>query len=383
MSRAHDAMSVPNPILAPNPSYVADPDGILSASATALVNRLISDNAPDLGVQIGVAIVRQLLPKLTIATFVRELVNTWGIGDKIEGTGIMYALVLGRRKQHLFAGRGIKDILTATIRSMILKEPDTLRHLRSGDVDAAVINTVKNIIWRVRWQPRIFKLTLAMLLIVIGTMFWSFLRAVSRWRKRRQLRERLRERLREARQQLERMDVQTQIRGPCCVCIEPLLEGEASTEHSAEAEGGEDGVGSEEKEASGCTFDSITAEDFVVGEDVGGEETGAVWNGVELFKCGHLLHSECASQCLAVRDACPLCRLPHPRIALATAALAVPVALEAARASRIDWEQWENSVDILLTQRDEAEASSNSIVSEAISWGGGDADDGEGTTTSW
>ena len=380
-------MSVPNPILAPNPSYVADPDGLLSASATALVNRLISDNAPDLGVQIGVAIVRQLLPELSIATFARELINTWGIGDKIEGTGIMYALVLGRRQQHLFAGRGIKNILTATIRSMILQEPDTLRHLRRGNVDAAVINTVNNIIWRVRWQPRIFKLTLAIILIGFGTMFWSLLRAVSRWRKRWQLRERLRE----ARQQLKRMHVQTQIRGPCCVCIEPLLEGqasdedreEASTEHSAEAEGGEDGVGSGGKEASGCTFDSITAEDFVVGEDVGGGEAGAVWNGVELFKCGHLLHSACASQCLTVRDACPLCRLPHPRIALATAALAVPVALEAARASRIDWEQWENSVDILLTQRDEAEASSNSIVSEAISWGGGDADDGEGTTASW
>ena len=141
MSRAHDVMSVPNPILAPNPSYVADPDELLSASATALVNRLISDNAPDLGVQIGVAIVRQLLPELSIATFARELINTWGIGDKIEGTGIMYALVLGRRQQHLFAGRGIKNILTATIRSMILQEPDTLRHLRSGDVDAAVINT--------------------------------------------------------------------------------------------------------------------------------------------------------------------------------------------------------------------------------------------------
>merc|ERR1712232_1151367 len=54
---------------------------------------------------------------------------------------------------------------------------------------------------------------------------------------------------------------------------------------------------------------------------------GACADGVELFKCSHVLHQDCANRWLQQKNSCPVCRTPDPRI---TALAVVPAAFAAA-----------------------------------------------------
>jgi len=231
----------------------------------------------------------------TIAGFAKEIVDLWGIGNKMRQDGVLYVLSVLQRKQHLFACRGMLRDLTESTRRRILvgQRP----HLRSGDVDAAVTAAVRAIIMEVkacRQARKIMKPLFALFcsLGVLGTFFW-LLHRYRRWRRSAEYDQR-RARLLAAQHKLEQLGLASQVDAPCCVCIEPLLEEELEWTHKPLRSSG------------------LRVEDFRIDESPHGG--GAVARGLELFRCGHLLHSHCACSALAVRNACPLCRIADPRI---------------------------------------------------------------------
>ena len=174
----------------------------------------------------------------------------------------------------------------------------------------------------------------------------------------------------------------------CCVCIEPLVRPGAPV---------------------------IRLADWQL------EDTGARCAGVELFRCAHALHTGCAERALAVRDACPMCRLEAPRIAATTIGVATS-ATAAAAADRFTnrtnqeysvhrtthyWEQWSQTVvffyEDVVDDRDAEAAeqvwqarltrerakeqtsdkSSTTDSSSSFRFGGGSSEGGQGTTDSW
>ena len=42
-----------------------------------------------------------------IAALARQIVDNWGVGNRLRNDGVLYALAVGDRKHHLFAGLGI------------------------------------------------------------------------------------------------------------------------------------------------------------------------------------------------------------------------------------------------------------------------------------
>eukprot|EP00933_Yihiella_yeosuensis_P005025 TRINITY_DN109443_c0_g1_i1.p1 TRINITY_DN109443_c0_g1~~TRINITY_DN109443_c0_g1_i1.p1 ORF type:complete len:370 (+),score=63.06 TRINITY_DN109443_c0_g1_i1:87-1196(+) len=367
----HSPESVPNPRLASLPSRVSDPDGVLSKAHKEKITALLDKGMPS-KIEMGVVVVKALHKKIDIADFARKIVDRWRIGDKQRNDGALYVLATEQRKHHLFAGKGLSWDLNYTVRDEILQSAVDL--LRESKFDAAVLKIVENVAIRVKWQRRLRIILYLLASIGLAGLLVSFIRR-RRFAKRKSLFEKQKAKLEEAQSKMQQMDSSAQMDAPCCVCIEPLLPDESQLRSAAE----------------------IPAEDWQL--DARYPDGGAVaaTHGVELFKCGHVLHHDCASQALAVKNACPLCRFEDPRFG-AAAVSTIAAAAVAARNRTFNPSEWYSSADFFYEDVLEEESrrsrmtrstgqgwgtSSQYLISNDTGWGGGSSTGGAGTSGSW
>eukprot|EP00930_Biecheleria_cincta_P062114 TRINITY_DN47627_c0_g1_i1.p1 TRINITY_DN47627_c0_g1~~TRINITY_DN47627_c0_g1_i1.p1 ORF type:complete len:453 (-),score=56.05 TRINITY_DN47627_c0_g1_i1:46-1404(-) len=371
-----NVLAARNPRLLPSPSHVSDPDGLLSGLAKVAIDKILQ-KCP---FEIGVALFKTLrLPEDTetssnaIHDLARAIFDSWGIGRKGRDDGILYLMASQDRKHHLLAGRGIVGRLDESARSSVLEA--AVGGLRSGDVDAATLKLVRRLVWELRWGWWLRRLCAWLFLTGATACFvnWFAPQFIQRLchrlvghRRQRMLREKREEKLRQAWERMAGFDsAGSHFCAPCVVCVEPL--GTVAQDwmseltlsrrgHLALRSDADSGLlmldalpRSLQRKTVGFLGPSL--QDFLNGECC----QGACTDGVELFKCSHVLHKDCADQWLNRQNTCPVCRMPDPRI---TALATVPAAFAAAQLTRQHagapgWSGW--GIDFADTVHDVAQ----------------------------
>ena len=106
----------------PSPvGWVNDFAGIFKQEDIDKMNEFLTDFEKKTTVEIYVATVNSLNGK-SIEMYANELFNTWGIGKKDIGKGVLFLVALNERKFYIKYGYGLESVITNVVASRILDE---------------------------------------------------------------------------------------------------------------------------------------------------------------------------------------------------------------------------------------------------------------------
>lgn len=135
--------SLPDPKNSPPYGYVSNPDGVLDANTSGLVNSIIKDLEDSTTVQVAVVVVNSIgdaVPK----EFATALFRHWGIGQAEKDNGLLILLVINQRRMEFEVGYGLEGILTDGISKRIQMEY-MVPYAKEADYNAAVLNGVTEV----------------------------------------------------------------------------------------------------------------------------------------------------------------------------------------------------------------------------------------------
>lgn len=141
----YSVSELPNPQRDAVPTWVSNPDGVLSTSAVAELNKQLEDLHVTSKVPMMVVAVNNLPDHTDVDSYATDIFTTWGIGDKKTNNGVLLVLAVDDRRYAIRTGRGIvtqylPDVETARIaRNMLVPA------MRDGDADRAVTGTVDRV----------------------------------------------------------------------------------------------------------------------------------------------------------------------------------------------------------------------------------------------
>mmetsp|Transcript_107470 Transcript_107470/g.302422 ORF Transcript_107470/g.302422 Transcript_107470/m.302422 type:complete len:416 (+) Transcript_107470:90-1337(+) len=335
-------LSLPNPLRLSLPSRVSDPDGLLSEAGRRVVEEVLR-RCPQ---EVVFALFRRLKEGDGrkrggfVYRVAKALFNAWGLGGRKNG--VLYVLALQNREHHLYVGPGLLKYLGPSAREYILDQG--VPGLRRRDVDGAVASVARQLVWYLTWGRRL--MAWGVWALIATAMGVPLLLLVKRKIQERDARQERAAKVRNAWARMPRGDGRTSsVQAPCVVCIEPLttVAEDWTAELALERRGclevrpGAAAAAvrtlarlSPALQRRVTSFLGPTLHDF----EEGLRRTfrpRASSHGLELLRCGHVMHEGCAERWLARSNTCPQCRAVDPRIV----ALAVlPAAFAAAQAQR-------------------------------------------------
>lgn len=125
-----------------NPSYVSNPDGILSGATVDSVNVLLRQLDHDKEVKVLVIVVERLDPDDPYE-FSMEVGRTHGVGSK-QNTGLIITLATLDRSYWILTGRGMEQYLPDAICRRV-ENRSMLPSLKEECWDEAILTTVKDV----------------------------------------------------------------------------------------------------------------------------------------------------------------------------------------------------------------------------------------------
>lgn len=123
------------PVPAPQ-GWVTDLAGVLDASTTTRVTRLIEELQARTGAEIAVVTVRSTAP-LDDFTYAMKIADAWRPGRKKEDTGVVFLLAISDRKLRILVGYGLEGILPDGLVGQI-EDEEIVPSLKAGRIDEAV-----------------------------------------------------------------------------------------------------------------------------------------------------------------------------------------------------------------------------------------------------
>ena len=131
-------------------SAVADPDGLISATITRLIESAIKTAESDTrlnqgkGVQLSVAVIEKMAQKWSVANFAMRLFEKWGIGSRATNNGLLLFLAIKDRAAVIRAGAGIEKVVDTAARQEAIAAMRPL--LQAGSTGEAVLTGVNSLI---------------------------------------------------------------------------------------------------------------------------------------------------------------------------------------------------------------------------------------------
>ncbi len=135
--------TVPDPKRQCSDCFVSNPDGILSASAEAQLNAMLSDLHRRSEVEVAVVALNSIdLPDYM--EFAYELFRYWKIGQAGKDNGLLLLLVADERAVRIETGYGLEGLLPDAVCSRILTDY-MFPSFKAGDYDAGFLAGVQEI----------------------------------------------------------------------------------------------------------------------------------------------------------------------------------------------------------------------------------------------
>lgn len=139
-AQTYTVASVPNVQLKNNRAFVSNPDGIISAQATARIDSMLYHLRQTNSSEFVVVLLNSIGdndPRM----FANELFQKWGIGNKENNNGLLMLFVKDRRQILTETGYGLEGILTDAISKRLLTRYMT-PYFRENQFDQGMINGV-------------------------------------------------------------------------------------------------------------------------------------------------------------------------------------------------------------------------------------------------
>ena len=140
-ARSYSVEQVPNVQLADRGRYTSNPDGILSAQAVDVIDRICDSLRSEGLAQVAVVAVEDI-DSDDVFDFAVELFRRWGVGRARVDNGLGILLVLDRREIRFVTGGGLEGVLP----DALCKRIQTVRMLprfREDDYDGGMIAGVE------------------------------------------------------------------------------------------------------------------------------------------------------------------------------------------------------------------------------------------------
>lgn len=131
---------LPDPRRGAAPSYIADPDGLLSPSAKAEVDSRLAALEKATTVQVGVAVIGST-GDIDDADFAQQLFDRWRPGFKDRDNGIILLVAADDHRVRIHTGYGVEGALPDIAARKII-DRDFIPAMRDGEIDRAVVQTV-------------------------------------------------------------------------------------------------------------------------------------------------------------------------------------------------------------------------------------------------
>lgn len=127
---------VPSPNVADRNSYVANPDGILSAEVVERIDRRLAQVRRQSTVEVAVVAVDSI-DGYDPTDFATELFNLWHPGKTDKDNGLIILLVTSERAAVIRPGYGLEGVLPDAVCDLILRR-SMIPSFRSGDYSAGI-----------------------------------------------------------------------------------------------------------------------------------------------------------------------------------------------------------------------------------------------------
>ncbi len=135
-ARDYEPDEIENPNLANRYEYVADPEGRLSASARAVVNRRLQALRDSTSAEVAVAVVPSI-GDYTIEDFSEKVFTKWGLGKKDKDNGVLLLISPDSRQVRIQTGYGTEGVLPDIVCGQIIRE-SVIPNMRNDCLDCAV-----------------------------------------------------------------------------------------------------------------------------------------------------------------------------------------------------------------------------------------------------
>lgn len=141
-ARTYSVSDVPNVHVADRTRYVSNPDGILSPSAEAQINTMLSSLWDSTSAEVVVVVVDKI--DTDIDSFATELFGEWGIGKRDNSNGLLLLVSRDDRKMVIRTGYGMEGVVPDVLAGRIIRNLMAPR-FREEDYDGGVIDAVAEI----------------------------------------------------------------------------------------------------------------------------------------------------------------------------------------------------------------------------------------------
>lgn len=124
------------------PSFVANPDNILSPGIVNQINQIVDNVYQTSGAEVAVVVVDDI--DTDIDTWATTLFDRWSIGKEGANTGVLFVVAKTSRKYAIRTGRGITAVLPDVTAHRIARSA-LIPRLKAGDFDGGVLDGVSQI----------------------------------------------------------------------------------------------------------------------------------------------------------------------------------------------------------------------------------------------
>lgn len=139
---AYTPSTVPDVHRADRNEFVANPDGILSQATVGRLNLVMSKMRRQLTVEPMVVVVNEINADYTPEEFATDLFEHWGLGKADRDNGLLVFVDMSTHAVVIRPGYGLEGVLPDIVCGRIIREV-FVPAARQGDIDAAVLNSVK------------------------------------------------------------------------------------------------------------------------------------------------------------------------------------------------------------------------------------------------
>ncbi|MDE6396851.1 MAG: TPM domain-containing protein [Muribaculaceae bacterium] len=144
-AKGYSVSQLPNPQRDAVPTWVSNPDGVLSPAAVAALNSRLENLHVTSKVPMMVVAVNDLPEHTDIDRYATDIFSTWGIGDKKTNNGVLLVLALNDRRYAIRTGRGIVTQYLPDVETARIARDALVPALKDGDPDRAVTATVDRV----------------------------------------------------------------------------------------------------------------------------------------------------------------------------------------------------------------------------------------------
>lgn len=139
--KVYTTRNLPKVHLQDRTRYVCNPEGILSASATDSIDRMLYALEQQTGIETVVAVVPSI-GEDDCFDFSHRLLNEWGVGKKEKNNGLVILLVTDQRCIQFYTGYGLEGDLPDAICKRI-QTRDMIPYLKDGNWDTGMVAGVR------------------------------------------------------------------------------------------------------------------------------------------------------------------------------------------------------------------------------------------------